>query len=589
MIPLQMVLAFATALVLALAIIPLVSKLSAAYGLLDVPDGGHVAAAGGGGRRVHSLPVPRLGGIGIAVAFAVSVLVWTGVGPLAWLLGPSILIFAVGLIDDLHPLSAKLRFFAQVAVSGTSISLGDVWIKSVVLSPEWQFAVPAWVGIPLSIFVVVGAINAINMIDGLDGLAGGVVLIGIVLLTYLHVLTTGSLGLLAGVSLPLIGGILGFLRYNTHPATIFMGDGGSNWLGFMTGMIMLIVLAEQPVLYPGVASNLLPELALAQTKGIPILTVILCLAVPVFDTACVIINRARHGQHPMQADKRHFHHTLLRLGLSHPQSVAAVYFVALSAGILGLAPVAFAKYNLEWVPPLVSLGIALLFPLGLQASKNPERMLISGLLDSRARAMNNQVRKLLRLWESTNRYTIYGILLLAPVLAGAPPAPVGRAAGLVAAGLALVIVMKKGATDLLQSLALALAITTLLIANNTNQIMIEFDGARHDIQGLYNAVFIWLAASTAGFVVATARRNYLVVKPSDFLLVCIPLVLILIPEPFRTDYRLNVIGLRALVVFAAILTMVKRHQYSLRRFSVIALAGLVYAYLAGVWGMKFVG
>jgi hypothetical protein len=108
------------------------------------------------------------------------------------------------------------------------------------------------------------------------------------------------------------------------------------------------------------------------------------------------------------------------------------------------------------------------------------------------------------------------------------------------------------------------------------------------MQSVYNSLFIWLAISTFGFIATTARKNYLIIRPSDYLLVCIPLVLILIPEPFRSEYRFNVVGLRALVLFAALRTMVRRHQYSMRRFSVIAFAGLLYVFLAGVYGMRFV-
>jgi UDP-GlcNAc:undecaprenyl-phosphate GlcNAc-1-phosphate transferase len=591
----EMVLVFSTALVLALAVIPFVAKLAHAYGVLDLPD--YVAGAPGSAgrqsssqapesRRVHANPIPRLGGIGIAVGFAVSVLIWKGTDSVGWIVAPSLLIFAIGLIDDFWPLSARLRFFAQVLITTCAVFFGDLWLRSVVLSEHLQYALPPWVGVPFSIFIVVGAINAVNMVDGLDGLAGGVVLIGVTLLSYLHVITTGSFGLLIGLSLPMIGGILGFLRYNSHPATIFMGDGGSNWLGFMTGMMMLVVLGGKPI---GSATLLQDSQFVIQgSTSVPLLSAVLCLAVPVFDTACVIASRLRHGLHPMKADNRHFHHTLLRLGLSHSQCVSAVYFVALVAGVLGIAPVAFPRYHLTWVPYATAAMLLVLFPLGLKVTKGSGQMLITSALERRSQAINNRVRNLLRFWESANRYTIYAILLVAPLLAGAAPRNIGLVAGFAASALLLAILAAKGSTDFMQSTALAVAAGVLLIANNSNQIMIEFSGTRYEMQSVYNSLFIWLAISTFGFIATTARKNYLIIRPSDYLLVCIPLVLILIPEPFRSEYRFNVVGLRALVLFAALRTMVRRHQYSMRRFSVIAFAGLLYVFLAGVYGMRFV-
>lgn len=588
MVIVQMIVVFATALLFSLAVIPLVTRLATVSGWLDKPDGGGalVGAVSGSqttGRRIHLAPIPRLGGIGITLGFVLSLILWTSGGRMGWVVGPSLVIFAMGLVDDLRHLPARIKLAIQVGASAVAIVMSDLTVQTLVFTEHIHFALPLWLGLPLSLFIVVGAINAINMIDGLDGLAGGVVLIGVVLLSYLHILTTGDYAILLFMTLPLTGALVGFLRYNSHPATIFMGDSGSNWLGYMTGIIMLMVLSGHTVSAEGA---LLTGRDPSAATAVPLVTALMCLAVPIFDTACVIIDRTRQGLHPMHPDQRHFHHTLLRLGLNHAQSVTAVYFVALAAGVLGLAPVAFPAYSLWWMPYAAAAGLATLIPLGLQVAGSSNRMLISSLLAVRSRSLDHRVRRFLRLWENLNRYTIYGILFLAPVVAGAPKREIGLAAGCLAAAQVVVGFLGRARHDILQNLVLALAVTVLLVANNAGALQIEMLGNPYNVQSWYNYAFVWLAISTVAFMATTIRRNYLIIRPSDFLLVVFPLILILIPEPFRSEYRLNVIGMRALVVFAALRTMVRRRQHALTRINMIIFLGLAYVFLAGALGLR---
>jgi UDP-GlcNAc:undecaprenyl-phosphate GlcNAc-1-phosphate transferase len=158
---------------------------------------------------------------------------------------------------------------------------------------------PAWVAVPLTVVAIIGVTNAINLADGLDGLAGGISLLSFCCIGYLAYLEGDiSVGLAA---LAFIGAIFGFLRFNTHPATIFMGDTGSQLLGFAAITLSLALTQRQTALSP-----LLP---------------LILLGFPVLDTLTVMITRILRKRSPFSADRNHFHHNLLDLGFRHPESV----------------------------------------------------------------------------------------------------------------------------------------------------------------------------------------------------------------------------------------------------------------------------
>ena len=242
----RIVLLFGTALMLSLLVLPFIRRFATSHGLYDQPALGS--------RRVHTMPTPRIGGIGLVVSFFLSILLWIP-PPLVPVLCASLVMFVMGLVDDLRPMRAKVKLVLQLAAAGVAVYSADLGLRNIALAPTFVVHVAPWLGLALSVLIIVGAMNAINMIDGLDGLAGGIVLIGVTMLSYLHFLKFGNLSLL-GVSLPLIGTLLGFLKYNTHPASIFMGDGGSNWLGFMVGLLMLLVLSPVDLLNPHAAKQI---------------------------------------------------------------------------------------------------------------------------------------------------------------------------------------------------------------------------------------------------------------------------------------------------------------------------------------------
>jgi UDP-GlcNAc:undecaprenyl-phosphate GlcNAc-1-phosphate transferase len=292
-----------TSFVLSFLLTPLVRNLALRWGWVDPP----------GGRKIHTDPIPRVGGIAIAVGYMAAfglffLLPLQGVRiPLAGLpfasrLMPAALaIFFTGLLDDLTGLKPwqKLTGEAAAAVlacwAGVQIhSLGGLSIAE------------TWWHVPLTIFWLVGCMNAVNLIDGMDGLASGIGLFAAV--TSLMAALLGSDMRLAFATAPLVGALLGFLRYNFNPASIFLGDCGSLLIGFLLGCY-------------GVLWSEKAATVLAMTAPL------MALAIPLLDTALSIARRFLKGRPIFQADRGHIHHRLLARGLTPRRAVILLYIM----------------------------------------------------------------------------------------------------------------------------------------------------------------------------------------------------------------------------------------------------------------------
>jgi UDP-GlcNAc:undecaprenyl-phosphate/decaprenyl-phosphate GlcNAc-1-phosphate transferase len=305
----------AVALVVSLAITPLVRLYAERHGLLDQPDAE---------RKIHQVPVPRLGGVAIALAFgvaigfaAVATTDLNAVGELRPNRAPAILVGAgllviVGLVDDVRGMRPMVKLLWQVIAAVLAFALG---LSIERLALPWGTVQLGLLALPLTVGWIVLIINAINLIDGLDGLAVGVVLTAL-----------GAFALLsasAGVdpTLPIIaaagGTAIGFLAYNLPPAEIIMGDTGSMFLGFVVGAVAIAL--TQDGLNP-------------QSPIVPLVA----LAIPLADTVWAVVRRTARGEPFFVADSGHIHHQLLRAGVS--QRDAMLTLTGISAG-LGLVAV----------------------------------------------------------------------------------------------------------------------------------------------------------------------------------------------------------------------------------------------------------
>jgi UDP-GlcNAc:undecaprenyl-phosphate/decaprenyl-phosphate GlcNAc-1-phosphate transferase len=292
--------------------------------------------------RWHRQPTALMGGVGIFTAF---ILVCVGIGftsgwdTIPWgVLAGSALIFGLGVADDLKPVSPQGKLVVQLLAAALVVSLG---YSTNFFTPRIPNSVVAQLpNILLTFFWLVGITNAINLLDNMDGLAGGIALITALFLSFFF-WDAGNQGLLL-VALALGGSILGFLAFNFPPATIFMGDSGSLFLGFT---LAVMAIAHQPQ-----ASNVLAVL------GVPSLLFLL----PILDTTLVTFTRLLRGQSPAQGGRDHTSHRLIAFGLSERQAVLVLYLVAILAGMLA-AGIEALNYWLSLVlVPVVLIILALL-------------------------------------------------------------------------------------------------------------------------------------------------------------------------------------------------------------------------------------
>ncbi|MBO5744085.1 MAG: undecaprenyl/decaprenyl-phosphate alpha-N-acetylglucosaminyl 1-phosphate transferase [Clostridia bacterium] len=329
----DLVFCFTIAFAISLAATPFVINLAHKIGAVDVPDNE---------RRIHQKPIPRLGGLAIFYGFLVALLCFAKIDQqLRGILIGSLIIVGVGIIDDVKQLRARVKLGAQLLAAVIAV-FHNVRITAI--------SVPAFISetgvlqlgilsIPITIAWIVGVTNAVNLIDGLDGLAVGVSSIASFSLFFIAIL--GGEQNVAIISAALAGGCLGFFPYNFNPAKIFMGDTGSQFLGFMLSAICIQGLFKGYV----IISFIIP---------------LLILGLPLFDTIFAILRRAWNHKPIMEADRGHLHHRLLDSGFSQKQTVAILYIIA---SILGISAVLVLERGAYVACMLILIAVSIAFGL----------------------------------------------------------------------------------------------------------------------------------------------------------------------------------------------------------------------------------
>ncbi len=330
----RLVLAGVLSLVISYILTPVVIKIAHHVGAIDVPKDE---------RRVHKKPIPLIGGLGIYIAVMTSTMIFVDMPVdkvLSIMVGSLIIIF-VGFVDDINPVSAKYKFLVQI-VAACVIVYGGIRIRT--FQPFFfgsnQIVFGTIFSSFITVFWIVGITNTINFIDGLDGLTGGVATISSLTITYIA-LSNNRIEI-ALISVILAGACIGFLPYNFNPASIFMGDTGALFLGFM-----LSVLSIEGTIKGAVA--------------ITIVAPVLALGIPIFDTSFAIFRRLKNGIAPWEPDKGHLHHRILDLGYGQRKTVIAIYLIN---SLFALAVIFLL--NAQYIQMVVSLVVALLmiiFPI----------------------------------------------------------------------------------------------------------------------------------------------------------------------------------------------------------------------------------
>ena len=304
---------FCVSLGVAALAIPALRRFAYRYNIMiDVPNE----------RKIHKKPIPCIGGLGIALAVLIAIVI--GVAAKQDILGDKLLhttgiilgglfIVLLGVLDDIEGLNTNWKFSGQIIAASILILFG-IRIRTIHILFWHVTNLPLSASVIMTVFWVLAVTNALNLVDGIDGLAGGITLIASVILCCLAIINGQVLAVIITISL--VGACSGFLLYNFPPASVFMGDCGSMFLGFMIASVSI-----QFHYKASVASILIP---------------ITILAVPLADTFLAIVRRIWSGRSPFHADKEHIHHRLLEIGLSQRHSLIVLYGLCILLGTAAL-------------------------------------------------------------------------------------------------------------------------------------------------------------------------------------------------------------------------------------------------------------
>ncbi len=532
-----------TALMTSVILIPPISRLSVRVGGMDTPDE----------RKVHDNEIPRLGGIAIFCAFLFSVLFFIDIDhQLKGFMAGAVVIFLTGLADDLTGLRPRNKLAGEILAACVAVISGGITLTTIGNPLGLGEIQLGYLAIPFTIFAVVGVMNAINLIDGLDGLAGGTSAVACLAFGTLA-WKTGNYTLLA-LLVALLGAIIGFLRYNTHPARIFMGDSGSLFLGYCMGFFSILLLNQAGEHVSPVAP-------------------LMILGVPILDTLVVMGGRLMRGKSISSPDKTHIHHRLLKLGVGHRFSVLFIY---------GLAYVlAFTAILLRRADDSIQFSVLLAFCVALYA-------LLKGLakLESTPVFVTWKNNKSLRQTETYRTIVNYShyllvvikyllLLVLTLVIFISPnyPAPIVWATGLLVLGIPLIwLIGGISGNSLLKSAIYCSGLVSIFIIENYGR---QNTLAGFDLLWISHVLFAILFGAVGMKVVLRNRAGQLITSPFEYLILFVVVAVPLLPRNFTAEYHLMSVAAKSVVMFVAYKLVLMRQIRSNRKILVATFLSLL--------------
>lgn len=467
-----------------MALIPLMMRYASTLGMVDYPDA----------RKVHALPIPRVGGVGIAIGTLIPVLLWIPLdNTITAFLTGALVMLVFGIWDDRGALGHKIKFVGQFAAAGIVVFHGDVHIATLpLMGLEPLHPI---ISKPLTVFAIVGMINALNVSDGLDGLAGGLSILSLGCIAYLAFQTDGY-GVIV-IALATLGGALGFLRYNTHPARVFMGDSGSQFLGYTLGFLAVhLTQKTNPALSPA-----LPLIFL----GLPIVDILMAMA-----------QRIYSGISPFVATKHHIHHRLLDIGFDHYEAVVIIY--SIQSVLVVSAP--FLSYESdELILSLYALtcttGLFLLYLFIRNNWKIHKHRSVSAL--TRLIESAKQHKLLLQGPTQAVRLLVPSFLLLSSALAGNVPKEFGLGAAIMLLALLGYFILNRMRESFLLR---AIVYMTSAFSVYVETRHVEMENALPFFEKLEMAYFVLLVLSIS-LAVRFAASMQFKTTPMDFLIIFI--------------------------------------------------------------------
>jgi UDP-GlcNAc:undecaprenyl-phosphate GlcNAc-1-phosphate transferase len=480
---------FMGSLIICMALIPVLTASAWRLQFVDLPRE----------RHSHNTPIAKVGGIAFAIATFVAVLLWAPKDRLILcsLLGGAV-ILSFGAWDDRAGLHYRMKFIGQVLAAMIVVGSAGIRISSLPFLDD--ILLPGWIAVPLTLVAIVGVTNAVNLADGLDGLAGGLSLISFAGIAYLAYQVDELPLVLLMVSV--LGGLLGFLRFNTYPARIFMGDAGSQFLGH----------------YLAVAAILLTDVM--RTGYSPLLALFIW-GVPLLDTVGVMGTRLLEGRSPFVGDRNHIHYRLLAMGLTHDQAVTLIYLVH---GLM-----VSCAYLFRWQSDAVLMGVYVLFAsaiISIFAQKSQQPLATAASVSALVRSVTSSSphARAIREWSLKVLQLAVPLYLVVSV---ALPQQIPWDAGMIGAGLLVAVVgamvLGRGRVWVVRA-GLYVGSTCLLYYSD---VFPRFSGAN-----LATPVNIWFAL-LAGLLVLTIRcsgTDRFQTTPLDYLIVLIAIVMPFLPD-----------------------------------------------------------
>lgn len=511
-------------------------RIAPRVGMIDRPDS----------RKVHTTPIPRAGGVGIVIGSLVPIALWLPADKLyvAYLLG-AIVLLIFGVWDDIKELGHYAKFIGQFIAAALVVYYGDLYVTH--LPFMGLETIPEAVGKPFTIFALIGMINAINHSDGLDGLAGGMSLLSLSCMAYLAFLVNGHAATL--IALSTIGGVFGFLRYNTHPARVFMGDGGSQFLGYTVGFMAVILIEKvNPTI-----SAALPALM---------------LGLPIVDILAVFAQRIYHGMNWFRASKNHIHHRLLQLGFDHYEAVVIIY----SIQILFVVSAILLVYESDFLILSIYGGVCLaVFVFLLVAERRRWRAHRSSRATGLAKAIIDFKKN--KLFMALPVWYVSTMIPLAFILVGLGIDDVPRDIGIASAVLCLILIFSVVVLkNMNSSIVQAIGYITSAFVIYLETMHLGHSGLLAD--GVEIAYFVGLALNI-GIAIRYGNKSDFRTTPLDYLVIVIILIAGFLLNNLTQKTSMGLMAVKLVVLFYGcelLFSQVKKRWHILNASMVVTLA-----------------
>ncbi len=535
------------AMFITIVLIPLFKGLAVRLRIVDIPNP----------RKIHTRPMPRIGGPAMALGALIPIICWSSMdGYVQSILIGSGIVVLFGLFDDIKDLNYRAKFISQFAAALFVVFYGGIKLKWPDMPLPGGMIFANIFCTALTLFFIVGVTNAINFSDGLDGLAGGVSILTFIGIGYLAYLSDNTVITL--ISAAVIGAIFGFLRFNTYPAVIFMGDAGSQVLGFLAAVLSVSLVQSNP----------------PYCVALPLLLV----GFPVLDTLTVMTERIAEKSSPFTADTRHFHHRLIRLGFYHTE---AVLFIYVFQALIITAAVLFRFYSEWFMTALYLLFSGTVLGWFLVAEKTGKRIVRSNFFDNTIKG-NLKILKEKKLLVKVSFKIIYiGIPLLLLITSFIPvniPVYFTLFAFILALIILLTLIFKKDRLTNVLRFCIYLFVPYLIFISRTD-IALWLNGRMEAVYNLSFGVLVFFVIATLKF---TTRKKGFKSTPMDFIILFIALIVPNLPVIHSGSEHMGLLAAKAIVFLFSYEVIIGELRGEVDKLGMAAAAAFMVVFIKGV-------